>query len=122
MPHNHPESIPESTYPSLTPPQFTSQIPEYLLKGASDQDLHVMKQLSVMAQISEWSIKAHISTMESVRKTNGRLIRAEEDIKNLQEEGQSAKIEWKTIGKIVGGVMAVLTLAALVYEALHAGG
>ena len=121
MSHDNSDSVPESSYPSLIAPNFQSQIPEYLLKDATDQDKHIMAQLSVLTQISEWSIKAHISTMESVRKTNGRLIRAEEHIKDLKGESNTVKVGWKVIAKIVAIVVGAITLAMTVYQALRGG-
>jgi hypothetical protein len=114
----HDETVPESSYPSLIAPEFTSQIPEYLLKDASDQDKHILAQLSVMAQISEWSVKAHISTMESVRKTNGRLIRAEEDIKALQEDKKFLKRGWKTVVAVAGVLAGVIAFLIQVWQVL----
>ena len=121
MSNDHSDTVPESTYPPLTAPQFQSQIPDYLLKDATDQDKHIMAQLSVLTQISEWSIKAHISTMESVRKTNGRLIRAEENIQDLKGESDTVKVGWKVIAKIAAVVVGTITLAMTVYQALHGG-
>lgn len=113
------DTIPESSYPSLTVPQFQSQIPDYLLKDASDQDKHIMAQLSVLTQVSEWSIKAHISTMESVRRTNGRLIRAEEDIKSLKGNEQFVKVGWKVVAKITAIIVGALSLIATIYQVLR---
>lgn len=114
------EIVPESSYPSLIAPEFQSQIPEYLLKDASDQDKHILAQLSVMAQISEWSVKAHISTMESVRKTNGRLIRAEENIERLQEDKKFFKRGWQTIAAFAAVVAGVVAFLIQVWQALGA--
>lgn len=90
-------SIPESTYPALERPEFKSQIPVHLLAEASDADKHIMGELSKLGQFSHWSVDAHISTMESVRKTNGRLIRAEEKIKDLEDDRTSFVRGWRLI-------------------------
>ncbi len=113
------KTVPESSYPSLEHPTFKSQIPEYLLRDATDADKHIMAQLSVLTQFSEWSTKAHISTMESVRKTNGRLIKAEDDIVTLKGDKKSVKVGWKVICFIGGAIVTVASTLAAIYEALH---
>ena len=123
MSHSNDDVIPDSTYPPLeAPAEFKSQVPEHLLLGASDTDKYIISQISIMRQYSDWSVKALLSQDKNVRLTNGRLRKAEQDIVGLQEDEKSAKIEWKTVAKIAGGVVTVLTLVALIYEALHTGG
>jgi hypothetical protein len=122
MPHND-DVIPDSTYAQLQPPgEFKSEIPAYLLNGASDQDKHIMEALSVGAQYNRWLVNALVETHAQVRRTNGRLIRAEEDIKHLKGDEHSVKVGWKIVGWIAGSLVTIITLAAAVYEALHTGG
>ncbi len=120
MPHD-PNIVPESSYPPLEVPQFRSQIPEHLLQGANASDHFILEQLSILTQSAEWSNRAHVSTMESVRKTNGRLIRAEDEIKSLKEDRKSIKVGWKVIVTIVSVTAGVLTLGATIYQAIKGG-
>jgi hypothetical protein len=108
--------IPESTYPELQTPTFKSQIPEYLMSDASAPEKYIMEQLSVLTQTSEWSTKAHLSTMQSVRKTNGRLIRAESDIKELQDDRRVLLQGWRLIVAIGMGVSGFLAFAIQLYK------
>lgn len=122
MPH-HDDVTPDSTYPQLiAPAEFKSQIPDYLLTGASAQDRHIMAELSIGAQYNKWLVNALVEAHGLVRRTNGRLIQAEEDIKDIKEARKSIKVGWKVVTFIVGGVVTVLGLMAAVYEALHTGG
>jgi len=114
-------TIPESTYPALARPEFTSQIPSHLLADASDADRHIMGELSKLGQFSHWSVDAHISTMESVRKTNGRLIQVEQKIKNIEEDKQSLVRGWKlvvTIGVIIGSFVGFTSTLISVLSAI----
>lgn len=106
----------ESTYPPLEKPEFKSQIPEHLLAGASEAEKHIVSQLSILMQSAEWSIHAHLSTDQNVRKTNGRLIRAETDIGHMKEDKRFLKSGWRVV-VIVGGVISgFLSLLALLYQ------
>lgn len=123
MPNSHEDVTPDSTYAQLVAPaEFKSQIPAYLLNGASDQDKHIMAELSIGSQYNKWLVNALVETHAQVRRTNGRLIRAEEDLKDLKGDRKSVKVGWKVIGWIAGAVVTLVTLIAAVYEALHAGG
>lgn len=120
MPHHDDDIAPDSTYPPLLPPvEFKSQIPDHLLMGASDTDRYIMAQISILRQYNDWKVNALVETHSYVRKTNGRLIRAEEDIKDLKADRKSVKVGWKVITAIVGGVITVVTLAVSIYQALH---
>lgn len=119
--HRSQPSIPESTYPALERPEFKSQIPPHLLAEASDADKHIMGELSKLGQFSHWSVDAHISTMESVRKTNGRLIRAEEKIKDLEDDRKSFVRGWKlivTIGVIIGSFVGFVSTLLNILSAM----
>ncbi len=123
MPNQHDDATPDSTYAQLVAPaEFKSQIPEHLLTGASAQDRYLMAELSIGAQYNRWLMNALVETHSQVRRTNGRLIKAEEDIKHLKGEEKSVKVGWKVISWIAGAVVALITLAATIYEALHTGG
>ncbi len=119
MSHHNEDVIPDSTYPELQPPDsFQSQIPEHLLAGASKTDRFLMEQISIMRQYTDWSVKAALSQDRQSRLTNGRLRRAEADIKQLQADRASLKVGWKVIAKIVGVVVVILTLAATIIQAI----
>ncbi len=114
---------PDSTYAQLVAPtEFKSKIPPHLLTTASDADKYIMGELSIGAQYNLWLVNALVETHAQVRKTNGRLIRAEEAIKDLKGEEKSVKVGWKTIKWIAGAVVTIITVAAAIYEALHTGG
>ncbi len=112
------ESIPESSYPPLEKPEFKSQIPAHLLAEASPAEQHIMSQLSMLTQFSEWSIKAHISTMESVRKTNGRLIKAETDITALKDDKKTLLTSWKAIATLVTGAAGLIAFLITIYQVM----
>ena len=104
MPPSNDQDIPESTYPVLIKPTFESQIPEPLLEGASPADRYIMEQLSKLSQFADWSVNAHLSTDSSVRKTNGRLIRAERNVADLQKAEDRVIWSWKTLAKVGAGL------------------
>lgn len=119
MSHNE-DVIPDSTYPQLVAPvEFKSQIPLHLLKEASDAETYIMGELSVGAQYNRWLVNALVEAHGLVRMTNGRLRRAEEDIKDLKADRKTVKIGWKVVSGIVGGVVAVVTFVIMVYQALR---
>ncbi len=123
MPHSHDDVTPDSTYAQLiAPTEFRSQIPTHLLARASEEDKYIMSELSIGAQYNRWLVNALVETHSQVRRTNGRLIRAEENIKVLQGEEKSIKIGWRTVKWIAGAVVTLITVVAAIYEALHTGG
>ncbi len=81
-----------------------------------------MAALSVSAQYNRWLVNALVETHSQVRRTNGRLIRAEDDIKDLKADRKSVKVGWKVLAWIGGAVVTVITTVAAIYEALHTGG
>ena len=109
MPPSSDQVIPESTYPALVKPEFKSQIPAPLLESASESDRYIMEQLSILTQFADWSVNAHMVTDSSVRKTNGRLIRAEANIHSLQMDEQRVAWSWKTIAKIGTAIAGLAT-------------
>ena len=119
MSHHDEDVIPDSTYPPLEPPgDFKSQIPEHLLVDSSQTDRYIMEQMSIMRQYSDWSVHALLSQDKNLRLTNGKVRRAAQDIKDLQDDRASLTVGWKVIAKIVGVVVVVLTLAATIIQAI----
>ncbi len=119
MSHHNEDVIPDSTYPPLeAPDEFQSQIPDYLLEGASKTDRYIMTQMSIMRQYSDWSVKALLSQDRNIRLTNGKVRRAEQDIKGLKDDRASLKVGWKVVAKITGVVVVVLTLIATIIQAI----
>ena len=113
------DAIPDSTYPALQPPaEFQSQIPDHLLKEASQTDRFLMEQASIMKQAWEWSVKAHLSADRQLRMTNGKVRRAESDLAVLKADKRAIKVSWKTITVIGGVVVAVVSGILSVYQAL----
>lgn len=77
-----------------------------------------MEQMSIMKQGIDWSVNAHLSTDRNVRKTNGRLIRAEAAISELKEDKKFLASGWKAL-VIVGGVISgFISFAVMVWQAL----
>ncbi len=99
------EIEPESTFPALEKPEFKSDIPEYLLKNAGENERYVLMQLSTISQYVEWSVKAQMDTNQAVRRTNGRLIKVEEWKKMFSS--------WKVL---IGGIAALIGVVAAVVE------
>jgi hypothetical protein len=116
-----PSDIPDSTYPTLEKPDFKSQIPEHLTKDASDAEKYIMAQLSILTQFADWDVKAHMGTNEQVRKTNGRLLRAEANITVLREDKKFWKRGWGFIVTVVGVVGGLISFLILVIGALKGG-
>lgn len=116
---SHENTTPESTYPPLERPTFTSQIPPYLLEKASDSDKYILAQLSTLSQFIPWAVTAALEGNALVRKTNGRLIKAEADIVVIQEDRVAVRSGWKAIfkaGAIIGGAISfVVTLIEGLY-------
>ena len=111
-----PDVIPDSTYPVLEKPEFHSQIPEHLLAGASDAEKHIMSQLSIMTSFAEWSVRAHMSTNEQVRRTNGRLIKAEGNIGDIKEDKRFLRSGWKAIVVVAGVISGLVSFLALLWQ------
>lgn len=120
--HSDDSVIPDSTYPILEPPgDFKSQIPEHLLVDASTADRYLMEQMSIMRQYMTWSVGAHLSADKNLRRTNGRLMKAEGNIAGLKEDRRFLKSGWKTL-VIVGGVISgFASFLALIYQTLGGG-
>ena len=106
--------IPDSTYPQLEmPPEFRSQIPDHLLGEATPSERYIMEQTSIMRQAMDWSVKAHLSADKNLRRTNGRLIRAEDNIDAIKEDRKFWGRGWRflvTVGGIIGGLISFFIL------------
>lgn len=115
--------IPESTYAALKPPgEFKSQIPSHLLVDATPQDQHILHTLSIGAQYSEWLVNAALETHSQVRRTNGRLLRAEADIAQLKDDKRSFISGWRAIAALAGIISGVVSFFVLLYQALNGAG
>ncbi len=81
----------------------------------------MMSQLSIMTQYIDWSVHAHIATNQQVRKTNGRLLVAEEDIDELQDDKRSIVRGWRFMVGVGGAIAGIVSFLVLIYQALHGG-
>jgi len=98
----------ESTYPELTKPEFKSDIPATLLKDSSDTERYILDQLSIMRQFTDWSVNAQLLTHQSVRRTNGRVIRLEtwqNKVKTIYTSWWGLILAVATIGGGIAGVV-----------------
>lgn len=77
---------PLSKYPALEKPQFKPMIPAFLTENASDQDKFIIESLSTLSQYVEWSVNTQLLVHDQVRRTNGRLMKAEEQIVDSQAD------------------------------------
>lgn len=115
-------SKPVSSYAPLeAPADFRSQIPAHLLTDASPQDKHILEALSVGAQYDQWLVNAAVLTHSQVVRTNGRLLKAEADIKELQEDKQFLKSGWKAIVAVAGVVGGIVSFLVMLYQAFAGG-
>ena len=109
----------DSIYPPLEKPEFKSQIPEHLLAGASEAEKHIVSQLSVLTQFADWSVHAHMGTNDQVRRTNGRLVRAETELVHIEEEKQFLRSGWKVL-VVIGGVLSgFVSLFSLLWQTFN---
>lgn len=112
MPSDFSPNIPESGYPPLEKPEIKSTIPSHLLESATPAEKHIMGELSKLSSFADWSIQAHLSTHQQVRKTNGRLLRAEGHIEELKDSRTMVIRGWKliaAIGVIIGSVAGLVS-------------
>lgn len=127
MPHtthlDDDKSIPESSYAALKPPEeFKSQIPDHLLADATPQDKHIMAALSINSQYSAWLVNAALETHSQVRRTNGKLLKAEAEISALKDDRKAVISGWKLIAAIGGILAGIASFLITVYQALNGGG
>lgn len=97
-------ATPESTYPELKEPTFTSDIPPMLLEESTPSERYILEQLSIVKQFIPWSVDAQLLTHAAVRRTNGRVI-------SLESWRSMFKSWWGlSIGafSVVGGVASII--------------
>lgn len=104
------------TYPPLEKPDLKSQIPSHLLADASGAEKHIISELSILRQFSEWSIRAHMDTHSGVLHTNGRLLKAESEIEDLKEDKRSFTYGWRAIVAVAGFIAGIISFIALIYQ------
>jgi len=107
---SQPQPESKSSYPALEKPDFKPNVPGFLLEGASEQDRYIIELLSLVNQYAQWSVTTELSTHEQVLKTNGRLIRAEKDIKEAKEDLNSLKSQAKAVAPFIKPVMQFAAL------------
>lgn len=106
-----PDDIPESTYPVLVKPVFTSQIPAPLLERASESDKYLMSQISILSQCTHWSMDVLADVNAQTRRTNGRVTRLEGQVQALQQARHDRQVNWGLVAKVggwVGGLIVVV--------------
>lgn len=112
----------KSTYPPLEKPDFKSQIPPHLLTEATEAEKYILENLSILAQSTEWSTKAHLSHDLNLRYTNGRLREAESKIEEITEERGRWTFSAKILLSIIGGTAGFISALWAMYQALVAKG
>ena len=93
--------VPESTYPELKEPIFTSDIPPMLLEQSTPSERYILEQLSIVKQFIPWSVDAAMLTHSAVRRTNGRVI-------SLEQSREKVKNVLKSWYGIAGGIIALI--------------
>jgi hypothetical protein len=72
----------KSSYPELkVPAKWESSIPEHLLADTDPATRWIMEELSKNTKAIEWACHGLVDTNTQVRNTNGRLLKAEADIR-----------------------------------------
>lgn len=107
---SQPPFEPKSSYPALEKPDFKPNVPSFLLEGASEQDRYIIEQLSLVNQYAQWAVTTELSTHEQVLKTNGRLLKAERDIKASKEDLESLKSQAKAAAPFLKPLSYFVTL------------
>lgn len=109
------DSLPASSYPELDIPEFKSQIPAHLLAASTPAEQHIISELSKLGQFADWSVRAHLSTNGQVRRTNGRLLKAEAAIADIKDDRRTIVRGWRFIAAIIAGIGGVAGLGISVY-------
>jgi hypothetical protein len=102
--------LPKSTYIPITKPQFTPNIPSFLLHDASEQDKFILEQMSVASQYINWLAETQILVHDQVRATNGRVLAAEANIKTTKEDLAEVK---ETLAEITPTVKEIKTIHSI---------
>lgn len=76
---------------------FASNIPPHLLDGADDQTRWLMNEMSKNSQGIEWTCHGLLDTNRQVRRTNGRLLKAEAEITDLSSKMESLETQAKAM-------------------------
>lgn len=99
----------KSDYPELTLPSggFQSNIPSHLLENATKADKWLMEQISKNTQAIEWNNHATIDTNLQVRKTNGRLKDAEQQVIDLKSDVEILKTQMGNISPFTTGLATI---------------
>lgn len=75
----------KSSYEPLTLPEggFVSKIPPHLLHDCDEQTRWLMNEISRASQAIDWTCQGLVETHDQVRRTNGRLLKAESDLSEV---------------------------------------
>lgn len=112
--------IPDSTYPALQlPKEPQSQIPPYLLEGASPADKYIMEQISILRQHNEWAVNAAMTHDLNIRTTNGRLRKAEAEIGELGDSRRSIVRGWRFLLAVAAGLSGLISFIVMLYQAAN---
>ena len=115
--------ISSSTYPALEPPgEFKSQIPEHLMVDTTPTDRYIMEQISIMRQLGDWSVKAHLSQDRQLRYTNGKVKRHEGELAQLKDDKKSVITGWRAIAALGGILSGIISFLILLYQTLNGSG
>lgn len=97
------KDLPESSYPELKLPEegFKSSIPESLLQNCDPQIRWIMEEISKNTQATTWVCQGLLDTNKQVRRTNGRLLKAESDVKQIKEVAEIQKEQNKAIAPFI---------------------
>lgn len=111
--------IPDSTYPPLEAPgEFKSQIPDHLLGNATPTEKHLMEEASISRQQNAWLVKACLSLDRQTRLTNGRLRKAEQDIRSLKDDRKTIVRGWRFVAAVVAGIGGLIGFGLTVWDKL----
>lgn len=92
---------------------FKAEIPEFLLQDCSPKERYILEQLGALENYTKWSAPIAVDSNRSIRRTNGRVNRAEDDIKQLKDQIQSW-INFKMIvHKVVTNKYFIIAVAVL---------
>ncbi len=80
---------------------FVSSIPDYLLKGKTESEIYILKEISKMSQYIEWSAPILVESNLNIRKTNGR-------VKSLEGWRLKLTTGWGMVATAVGFILALI--------------
>ena len=79
----HPEKL--SSIPPLKKQEFKSTIPEYYLADSTEEMKYIMEKMSILTQSADWMQDVLVDINTQVRKTNGRVTNAEDELSSLNK-------------------------------------